>query len=205
MGIYVQETLKRVRDRAIDLVITSKNDHRLKSVIRATKLARKSPVSTLIVPRGCRPSISKILVAADGSEPSMRAAEAGLYLANTLCLQHLALVRVFSVSYSYVKTGYGVESENFSEWNREIVENSIKRFVSRLETKGLEISTFVREERDVADGVKTILERIEADLLVVGARGKSFIPSYSLGSTTEEIIFSSQYPVLVVKSSDAQD
>ena len=201
-GHNIHEALKIIRAQKIDLVVAAKNDQRLKSVITATKLSRKSPVSTLIIPKGNIIKFSRILVAVDGSESSRKAAEAGIYFANTAGLRQLILGRVFNVPYSYVKTGYGVQYKDFSSWVREMIESSMQSMVSAIDTGELEVSSYVREDQEVVSGVEIMLERMKGDLLVIGAKGKSFFPSYSLGSTAEEIIFSSHIPVLVVKSNN---
>jgi nucleotide-binding universal stress UspA family protein len=55
---------------------------------------------------------------------------------------------------------------------------------------------------ETADAILALASRADADLLVIGARRRSPVGKAFLGSVTQQLILSADYPVLVVKISD---
>ena len=57
------------------------------------------------------------------------------------------------------------------------------------------------EHRDPAEAIIDEAERTTPDLVVVGARKRSPVGKFLLGSTTQRVLLDSPVPVLVVKAS----
>ena len=56
-------------------------------------------------------------------------------------------------------------------------------------------------ERDVAETILALTKTVAADLLIIGARRRSPVGKFLLGSVTQSLILGADVPVLVVKSS----
>lgn len=54
---------------------------------------------------------------------------------------------------------------------------------------------------ETADAILSLANRADVDLLVIGARRRSPVGKAFLGSVTQRLILSADYPVLVVKTS----
>jgi nucleotide-binding universal stress UspA family protein len=55
-------------------------------------------------------------------------------------------------------------------------------------------------QEDVAETILDLSKKAEADLLVIGARRRSPVGKFLLGSVTQTLILDAEVPVLVVKS-----
>lgn len=138
-----------------------------------------------------------IVIPTDGSEQSARAAEHGLYLArafdatvhviNVIDVQHAA--GVFNVG------GVGEE------------------FIARLEREGEEAIGTVEAVIGGTDAIRTAVPRgkpteaileyaadHDADLLVMGAHGRTGLNRYIAGSVTERVVRLANIPVLAVRT-----
>jgi nucleotide-binding universal stress UspA family protein len=130
----------------------------------------------------------KILIAVDGSEVSMRAAEQGIQLAQ-LCK---ARVTVLSVLYSELT--FTQSREEVLEEQKQESERVFREISERAEKAGVPFDTRLRE------GPPAVMIVDEAStggypLIVMGSRGKG-----ALGSVAEKVVRTSHCPVLVVKA-----
>jgi len=63
----------------------------------------------------------------------------------------------------------------------------------------LELTT-AKDDSGVADAVLAVVDRVDAELLVIGARRRSPVGKFLLGSATQSMVLKAEVPVLVVKS-----
>lgn len=147
--------------------------------------------------------ISKILVAVDGSETSIIAAnhaislaekyEAQLIIMNVL---HLRTLRQISSSFITAPTFGLEEGKKLKEDAKKWLEDIRKK----AEKKGLVSKTKIIEEATSIVG--TIVELAEnemVDLIVVGTRGSTGFRRMLLGSVAQGVVIYSHCPVLVVR------
>jgi nucleotide-binding universal stress UspA family protein len=120
-------------------------------------------------------------------------------------LHELFVMSAYNVPAGYFKSG--LTYDQMSEKMREVTENGLAHWVSTLPAlDGVVVKQIVVEEdRGTAAAILTAAEDIEADLLVLGSRGRSGLAAFLLGSTTDRIIRSGHsYPVFVARSHDEQ-
>lgn len=96
-------------------------------------------------------------------------------------------------------------SERFEDRQREyraLLQGRLDRLVppSSVLEDAIEVKTVVRECARHAEGILSHLKRAEADLAVIGARGRSRIESMILGRIAERIVMHSSCSVYVVKN-----
>jgi nucleotide-binding universal stress UspA family protein len=72
-------------------------------------------------------------------------------------------------------------------------------FLARVETRDVTVQRIVRRAGDVATAICDELKAVEADLLVLGSRGRSGPASALLGTLPEKMIWKTDTPMLVVK------
>lgn len=143
--------------------------------------------------------IKKILVALDGSEPSNRALDLALDLAEKYSAK-LELVSVIhevkmtlpsspsTVIVDYLKEIRNVHSKILSE--------SLKR--AKENKPNLKVSTKLIEGHP-ADTIIKVAEEGKFDLIIMGARGSGGIKRLFLGSISNEVVNHSKTSVLIVK------
>ena len=145
--------------------------------------------------------IERILIAADGSASGQEAIAFGLQIAE----KHNAKVTFF----------HALDPVAFSEWRSNVdgQEGTVRSFPFHLdagEEAMLEEATRQAAARGIdsnveigsGDPVAEIIshaDSIDADLIVVGSRGRSEVASSSLGSVSRGVLHEAPRPVLVVR------
>ena len=138
-------------------------------------------------------TVRKILCAVDFSEMSEKA----LNMAKALGDLFSAEVDAVHVLPSHVLEER-VKTESARERARkELLDHAGDRLNALLRDAGIE-NTGLIEEGDPYKRIVSFSEAIESDLIVLGARGLSFIKGILIGSVTDAVLKSSPCPVLVV-------
>ena len=136
---------------------------------------------------------SNILLAVDTSEHSRRAVATAEELARSLGAEvHVLHVRPL------VSLGRaGLQDLDLTEGERNIAEDVCRE----LQAKGI-VASFSRVSSyhgDIGRVIVKTTEERDADLIVVGSRGHSEIPSILLGSVAHKVVHLAECPVLIVR------
>ncbi|WP_102348571.1 universal stress protein [Bacillus sp. Marseille-P3661] len=136
----------------------------------------------------------KILLASDGSEHSLRAANQAIELAK--CNPESVVVVAYVVDSSKAK------SEVLQNWNNLGVTDTRKEKITKTEEKAKEAGItyeikFLRGEPGPA--LVDFVNGNHFDLVVVGSRGLNSLQEMVLGSVSHKIAKRAQCPVLIVK------
>jgi nucleotide-binding universal stress UspA family protein len=141
----------------------------------------------------------RILVAVDGSEPSLRALEQAV----DLSLQLGSEITVVSVV-NEMKLPFSAE---FGLWARKSHEELVRKVLEGLNSAilsiredhpELKIEARIEEGRP-AKKITELAEKERFDLIVVGRRGNGLVDHLIMGSVTNEVVRISNKPVLVVE------
>jgi nucleotide-binding universal stress UspA family protein len=130
---------------------------------------------------------SKVLVAVDGSEYSMNAAEYAI-----------------SITKEYVITSdVSTIASTFSPQMEEIKKNA-QEFFDKIRRKGeanrdIPLRTELIASSSVVGGIIDFAEKENIDLIVVGTRGRSGLNRLLLGSVASGIVNYAHCPVMIVK------
>ncbi len=137
----------------------------------------------------------RIAVAVDGSEPSLRALEIGIEIAQ----KHdssMALITVVPIPMVYGATAYPVDA---LVQLRESSEQELAKLKKRVRDAGIvEVMSEVREGPPV-DQILEFVKEHPTDLLIVGARGLSASRRLLLGSVSTGLVHLAPCPVLVAR------
>ncbi len=156
------------------------------------------------------PSIKKILYATDLSKNSTFAFRYAITLAEALDAK-ITVLYVLPVVDSAMEvpiiTQMGEEQyyKLREERSREIIE-SIKTKLhdfSQKELKDLQgesdlVSSILVHEGDAVDEILKTAEKLNSDIILLGAHGKGILSHTFLGSVSEKVLRQSRWPVLVV-------
>jgi nucleotide-binding universal stress UspA family protein len=108
-GDKLSESLARIRDDGVDLVMLGRKREQSGHDSLEKQLTRKAPCSVLIVPEGSPPEITRVLCAVDFSEFSRRALDKALLYCRNLGLPALDAVHYYDLPTGYYKTGLSAD------------------------------------------------------------------------------------------------
>ncbi len=170
------------------------------------KLLRISKVGIIFVPEAFEPQLRRVVVSMDFSEYSILALQHVLQAAASGPDLAIICLHVYAVP-----TGYrtlGMSYEEFNQRMRGFAIDKYEQLLARfpaLQQSGRLLLVKAEREHQEDTGELIVLEakRARADMLVVGARGKSAAAQFILGSTTEKILrFDLDIPLAVYKKED---
>jgi len=151
--------------------------------------------------------IKKILVPIDGSEPSNRALDYALDLAEELDAEVVILSVVPPVTLPVFSEEPGItpiitprDIDRYNSKLRATFENVLSEALARARAKkpDLRVSTKLLEGRP-ADKIVEVAERENFDLIIMGSRGLSGLRELLLGSTTRRVADHCTKPLLIIK------
>lgn len=201
-GSPLLETLRVVHDTDPDLIVIGRYFGRQEGehdeALLARRITRKATCTVLVLPEEYQVKADTILVPARDSDCSAHALDAACGIADATGAGIIAL-NVFQVPAGYSRVGTTLEE------HQALLETAAERECRDL-LKRVEKRTEGVVCKCVPDllnkPVPVILETIaaqSADLVVIGARGRTGAAGVLLGSVTEQLIQESPVPVLAVK------
>jgi nucleotide-binding universal stress UspA family protein len=147
-------------------------------------------------------SVRKILIAVDGSKPSLYASTHAIDLAKTFNAELIAL-HVMYPTYTQYDIALSPKPVRLEEVSRKEMEEG-KQHVDKVKQKAIEKKVTVKADVIIATTsiVKEIVEYAEnnkVDMIVIGSRGMTGFKKLLLGSVASGVVTYSHCPVLVVK------
>jgi nucleotide-binding universal stress UspA family protein len=141
--------------------------------------------------------VRKIVVGVDGSECARHALEWAIGLARSL---HAEIVAVFALQlskYDYFAYGMAVPLMYEDEWRRELKHSFEQDWCAALRKSGVEFQTVLEDGRP-ASVISSVADRLNADMIVLGKRGRSGIAELLMGSVSHEVSHHSKRPVTII-------
>jgi nucleotide-binding universal stress UspA family protein len=153
---------------------------------------------------------TKILVAIDGSEQSMKAAEYAIAMAkednnNNNNSQLIALHVLFSqTGYAYSTNLFGLVTPSSINKFLEDAKNEAQQWFDKIKEKISENEIQLKTEvvvspTSVVAAIVDYAEHESVDLIVIGSRGRSGFKKLLLGSTASGVVTYATCPVFIVK------
>jgi nucleotide-binding universal stress UspA family protein len=200
-GTPLVEILRFARDREVDLIVMGRPAGGLedqRETLLARRVTAKATCSVLVVPDGQSPRFGRILVPARNSECSANALEMACQVA-TIEQGKVICLNVFPVTTGYERVGTTLEQHTaiLGEW----ADKECDELIARVDAAGAEINKKCKPDYE-GYPVSVILDEIgeeAADIVVIGARGRSGAAGVLLGKVTEQLIRQSNVPILAVK------
>ncbi len=197
-GNPLEEIMKAAKSKDADLIVVGKKKTKSKGVSH-DKLARASYCDILIVTEASKTDIKNILVATDFSKHSKLALTKAIDLADHSNAQ-INLLHVYHVPHGYSKTGKSFEE--FAQIMKENAQKDCEEFLSDVDLKGVEINPIyvLADSDDDYEHIITSANASKADLIVVGAKGRTNLSAFFVGSITEKLIHHSDIPLYISKT-----
>jgi nucleotide-binding universal stress UspA family protein len=148
--------------------------------------------------------LSKVLVAVDGSEVSIRAAKHAFDIANRSNIQcALYLVHIIppQISLAHSSGYFGAVSPSYQEEIKEEAEKWFKIISSKVRKSDhvCVINKVISTGASVVTEIASYADKKEIELIVIGATGKSGLRRLLLGSISGGVVAHSHCSVLVVR------
>jgi nucleotide-binding universal stress UspA family protein len=146
--------------------------------------------------------ISKILVAMDGSESSLRAYEYASFLAKQ-CNAALLIVNIFEAFErisSKIKQELGeVAKQIEAEGGTAITLQMLDDYKSQAKDSGIkDVKTLIRQGNAAAE-ILHIADEEKADTIVIGSTGINTLKEFLLGGVSHKVIHHAKCPVTLVR------
>lgn len=197
-GDPIEEILKLSKIKDIDLILMGRKKSLRGSGIVSSKIARKCPCSLLLVPSDFRPTIEKILVPVDFSAHAALAMRHALEISGASPAKLLTL-HLYQVPIGYYKTGKSYEE--FRQIMQSHAEKDYRAFVAKHQLPPDIAGEYVAADNGKhAELTYAFARENQADLIVIGSRGRTATAAVLMGSMAEKLVYrDSDIPVLIVK------
>lgn len=138
---------------------------------------------------------SKVLVAVDGSEYSMNAAEYAISITKEAGSQLIAL-HVITSDVSTIASTFSPQMEEIKKNTQEFFDKIRRKCAANWD---IPLRTELIASSSVVGGIIDFAEKENIDLIVVGTRGRSGLKRLLLGSVASGIVNYAHCPVMIVK------
>lgn len=198
-GNHALETFLRwAKIKDVDLVIMGRKDSMIGNGVLADGVAKKAPCSVLLVQEK-RPIKfpKKILIATDFSSHNHQIYEFAELVAAEVKAE-LVPLHLYEVPQGYSKTGKTFEE--FAEIMKENAKSDFKKFVAKHNNPDLQCEMLLNEGNNPGTLILEFASQIDADLILLGSRGRTSSAAILLGSTAEKLIHANKMlPMLIFK------
>ena len=183
-----QEIVSQAEKMQADLIIMGRRGRhgmaRLMVGPSTVRVIGHARCNVLVVPRAAKLTGRHFVVASDGSR-----------YGDTAALTAARLAKLYGTPVTVIS----VTRPEHSEERRREAHQIVNRLVSFLKQEGVKVEGKVPHGRADAMIVQTAVEK-NADLIIVGSRGRTGLERVLLGNTSERVIDEARCAVLVVKS-----
>ena len=157
---------------------------------------------------------SKILVAIDGSETSLRAADYAIEIAaeekeennNNAALLIAIHILPSQIGYTYSSDIYGSTTPTSISELLEDIKKEAEKWFDKIRQKAYNINKKIQvkteviaTDRSIAGAIVEYAEHENIDLIVIGTRGRSGFKKMLLGSVASGVVTYAACPVMVIK------
>ena len=139
--------------------------------------------------------IKRIVVGVDGSDQAAAALKWAIRMAKGMDAQITAVYGINTPT--YFAEPYGVPVQFNDSWRTEMKAEFESKWCKPLKDSGIRYH-IVMEDGRPASVVADVAERENADIIVVGRRGRGGVAELLLGSVSHELVLHSTRPVLLI-------
>lgn len=190
--------LRWAKIKDVDLIFLGRKETMEGSGVLADGVAKKAPCSVLLIQEK-RPVKfpKKILIPTDFSDHNHIIYEFGEWISEALNAE-LVPMHLYEVPNGYSKTGKSYEE--FKEIMKENAQADFKKFVAKHNHTDLDCEMVLNDGKNPGALIMDFALQIEADMILLGSRGRTKSAAILLGSTAEKLIHVNKFlPMLIFK------
>lgn len=193
-----EQILKWVNIKGIDMMVMGRKRNLKGGGIVPQKIAKVAQTSLMMVPEDFKFKLDKIVVSVDFSKHAKLAVEEALAISEGEDIK-LTLVNVFRVPSGYHKTG-----KNYDEFATIMKGHARTDFREFIEANNfpddLDCEYVLDVDDSPADKIFGFADDQNADMIVMGSKGRTGLASILLGSVAEKVVkYDSEIPLMIVK------
>lgn len=197
-GSPTKELLKWVHIKEVDLVLMGRKKRMNGSGVIPQQVARKCTASIWFVPDDYDFKLDKVMAAIDFSDHAAEAVNAAAGLREGMDVE---LAHIVSLPSGYYAAGKS--EEEFVAIMKRNAQKDFDKFKKNLEGDLSNLDFKVVHSENPVYQLYAVAKEDNVDLIVIGARGRTFASAIFLGSMTEKLIgIDADTPLLVVKRKD---
>ncbi|HVS05809.1 MAG TPA: universal stress protein [Candidatus Dormibacteraeota bacterium] len=148
-----------------------------------------------------QPSIARIVVGIDGSDHAATALEWAVRMARGMGSEVVAVYAIDLPTW-FASAAGGVPPQPDPEWRAEMKTEFEGQWCKPLKDAGVRYRT-VMEDGRAASVITRVADEVNADVIVVGRRGRGGVAELVLGSVSHELVLQSKRPVLLISQAPA--
>jgi nucleotide-binding universal stress UspA family protein len=193
-----EQILKWVNIKDVDMMVMGRKRQLKGGGIVPQKIAKVTQTSLMMVPEDFKFKLDKVVVSVDFSKHAKLAVEEALALSENKNIK-TTLVNVFRVPVGYNKTGKTYDE--FATIMKGHAKTDFKEFIKRNNfPEDLDCQYVLDDDDSPADKIFEFADEQEADMIVMGSKGRTGLASILLGSVAEKVVkFDSKIPLMIVK------
>lgn len=196
--VVINDAIKKFKP---DIVVVGSHgkrglDHVLLGSV-AERVLRTSPVSVLVVRPPRNPDIYTLVCAVDFSNCARTALERAIDVARLDKIAAVKVLHVFEVPLGYLEAGMTYESA--LEKTKAVHQQEFDAFLKPYLNGDIKLESVIEEGAPAAT-IVNYADKVNADLLVIGAHGKSPLTAMLIGGVSSKIVHRTKVPVLAVKA-----
>lgn len=200
-GQLSKKILKLAHEKSVDMIIVGRKVSLPGTGVVSQRLARRASCSLLIIPENSVPNIKTLLVPSDFSDYSKDALEEAIMIVEKYGGRaEIVVQNVFTIPSGYHFTGKSYEE--FTSIMLMHAEINYKKFIRKIDVKKVKITPVYTQDDD-DDPVEEIIEKakeINADAIIIGAKGRTAATALFIGSMAERLIqLNDTFPLLVTR------
>lgn len=142
-----------------------------------------------------RSGIKRIVVGVDGSVQSAAAVKWAVRLAKGMGSQITAVYAIHMPI--YFASEYGAPFQFDQQWRDDMKSEFESKWCKPLSASGVRYRTVMEDGRP-ASVIEGVADRDNADLIIVGRRGRGDVAELVLGSVSHELVLNSKRPILII-------
>ncbi|MEQ9303387.1 MAG: universal stress protein [Marinoscillum sp.] len=201
-GQVTKSLLKYAGKDKIDLIVLGRKNEKKGGGVLVNRMARRMACSLLIIPKGTELKIQNVLVPTDFSDYSKKAMEKAVMLVKKSKNKSAKLIvqNVYQVPVGYHYTGKSFKE--FSEIMKDHAKKDFKQFIGSLNIEGINVEQIysLDKDEDIITDIYKNAKKVKANLIIIGAKGRSATTALFIGSKAEKLIQQdSEIPLLVVR------
>lgn len=198
-GHILKEILSYSSTVKSDLIIVGRKNEREGGGILNTRLARRASCSLMIIPIESAFKVENILVPIDFSEHSTLAFELAVRIARKTGAK-ITTQNVYQIPVGYHYTGKS--KKEFANVMESHASKAFEKLCKKVNLDGIKIDQVYTRSHDehIMEDVYSMAKKIDADSIIIGAKGRTAATALFIGSKAEKLIqLDEKYPLLIVR------